>query len=1282
MSLSIKKKAIKKAVSVVTTIATVVCMSGIASFSVTSLALADVVDGALIKSNATNSDGSPTLSSLDVYIVKLVGTKKFKRLVLSPTVFNSYGHLNWGDIQTVSQSVMDEYATSALVRVDTDPDEKVYALAPENDTGKKSWVNVTAAEFLGVSGSEDGDSIYTINSTDAGSYVATGDVTTVAQLETFYSAGTLPGVVVGDLTVALSADTPVSGYIINSQATAELARFVFSGNGTVDSVSLKRLGISDQNALANVYLYDGVNRLTDGYSFNTNGDIVMNNLSIAVSGSKIITVKADVSATASPTSATISISLTSYTMTGGAANAVSLTGNTMSIVTGSLATASLSANTVTGTPTVNAGTSAYTFWAAPLQVNTRTVSLGSAAFRMIGSAPSDALSNIALFIDGVDTSEVAVVTTIQGSNYAVFDLTSSPISLTTGSHTVDVRATIEKGSNRTIQLSLQNAADLTIADSQVGVNIAVSGTIPNNAASISINTGSATVVVDPTFQSLTNVTGGTANAVIGKYKVHAYGEDVKVSSLSVLPVMTSTGTTATATATVAAGLVTGTTITAAGSGYTVAPAVTVTANDSTATATGTFAGNILTAVTLVSGGSGYLTAPVVTITQGACTSLPTATATISGGAVTGFTITGDGTGSCTNGAATIAIAAGAGATAATATATISSGAVSAITITAAGTGHATAPTIAIAAPVFTTAGGLNNVTLYLDGSQVGSQQTWPVAGGNLTYQLGSQMIVPAGTDSYLEVRADLQTTSNVNYTAGTVAATLNVGSSNAQGQNSLATLNLPTSTVTGNTLAIQTGLLVVSTNTGFVSQTASPNTAGIKIGSFILQNQATSESVRITSLVVALSGTAALTNFSALKTSETSGSGSTPVQPQASNTFSVDFTLAPGASKTIDIVTDSGTASSGTIITALTVASVGVISNVSSAGTSVAGQTITMSAGTVATPTLLTASSTPAQYIAAGSTGGSADGTKATYNFISTGGASTISELKFTVTGPNTVTSVKVGDVSAQPVAGVAYLTGLSLAVPNGGSGLTQDVFISYSEVGTSGIVPGTTSAVALTYLTYTSGGTTTTITPTITAPTMTMVGSKPTVNVTTTTSSGLNLAAENKIGEVTITADEKGNIKLNDIQFSVGSSNFTTLPTFTSARIADGTTTVIGSSCGQGTAAAASQTIFCEFATVGNTMTTTTGVVDVESNTDFDGYTIAANTSKTFSLYATVSAANTGTGTATISSSVVAAGFNWDDASYPIFVSDGTTASPANGTNLSGTSIYNFPTGSYTIEQ
>jgi hypothetical protein len=99
----------------------------------------------------------------------------------------------------------------------------------------------------------------------------------------------------GSVNVSLSSGQP-SGLIVAGQATADLAKFSFTGNGTLNSVVLQRSGISDQNTLSNVYLYDGNVRLTDGYSFNSNGSITINNLGVAVNGSKTLTVKADVAA--------------------------------------------------------------------------------------------------------------------------------------------------------------------------------------------------------------------------------------------------------------------------------------------------------------------------------------------------------------------------------------------------------------------------------------------------------------------------------------------------------------------------------------------------------------------------------------------------------------------------------------------------------------------------------------------------------------------------------------------------------------------------------------------------------------------------------------------------------------------------------------------------------------------------------------------------------------------------------------------------------------------------
>jgi len=1052
--------------------------------------------------------------------------------------------------------------------------------------------------------------------------------------------------VTGPVTVSLASDTPASGYIVGSQATADLAHFTFTGTGTVNSVVLKRTGISDQNTLSSVYLYDGNTRLTDGYSFNNVGQLTMNNLGLVIAGSRTISVRADVAA--SQTASTLGITLVSFTAVGNAAVTANVKGNEMTYGTGNLASVYLATQASVAVPAanVNAGTSAYTVWSAPVQVNVRTVWLKGANFRMVGSAPVDALGNIKLYVDGVNTGAAANVITITGSNYASFDFSAAPISLSTGSHTVDVRADVVKGSSYTVTTSIQQASDLVLFDAQVGVNLAaaVSSTVAftaNTAGTITILAGSASVVVDPTFNSLTNITGGSTNATIAKFKVHGYGEDVKVSSILVTPI-------------------------------------------------------------------------VLSGVAGTCTTHAT-------------------------------------------------------------TGVATAGTC-----------GLNNVTIYFNGSQVGSSATLTSAGmGSVmsAFSLGSQMILPAGTDSYIEVRADLQTTGSVNYTAGSVSANLIVNTTNnGQGQNSKATLNFPTGTVTGTVLTIQTGTLAVSKNTGYANTSVNPNIANVKAGSFTLQNQSSSESVRVTSLTVTLfdsagaamttTSTPALTNFSNLRTSETSGSGANPIQPAASNVFSVDFTLLPGATKVIDVLTDTGaytTSPTNTFTVKLVVTSLGSSSNVSisqnSNGTAVTGQTITLAVGTVTNPpTLTAATSTSQQFVPA--SGGATDATKATFKISATGGSATISELKFTVnsqdfssagtysaitadnavtrtftpttaaeadrfkagdsvqivasttngigtvisvtaatsvavlikvaatgTGsalrmvPATVTNVRVGNVSAAPVSGIAYLTGLALQVPNGGAGLSQEVFVSYAPVGTNGVSTGSTSRVALESIKYSSGGTTTTLCTVaiaatgctvlaaggVTAPTMKVVGSSPSITVT---SSGSTLVPGTvEVARVTVAAT-KGTITLNALPISVS---------IASAQLTAG---------GGGANGIIVKDVNNNPVTVTNSAFSSTTAGGTSTITFTSGYQI--DTTQTFKIYLVVSATNFNGATPVAHAATVSTGLgtadllNWTDTQGNASTTTGLDVAGSavtTGSNLWLDTVsvtpgffYNFPTTTVSV--
>jgi len=113
------------------------------------------------------------LTKFDIYIVKIVGDKKFKRLILSPHVFESYEHLKWEDVQDVNQATMNKYTVSNLVRAEGD--DRVYKLFPSGDIGNKRWLNIMTEKFMNQG--YDSDSIYTINNTDRNAYATGEDIT-------------------------------------------------------------------------------------------------------------------------------------------------------------------------------------------------------------------------------------------------------------------------------------------------------------------------------------------------------------------------------------------------------------------------------------------------------------------------------------------------------------------------------------------------------------------------------------------------------------------------------------------------------------------------------------------------------------------------------------------------------------------------------------------------------------------------------------------------------------------------------------------------------------------------------------------------------------------------------------------------------------------------------------------------------------------------------------------------------------------------------------------------
>jgi len=348
-------------------------------------------------------------------------------------------------------------------------------------------------------------------------------------------------VVSGPISAMLGMTQPV-GMLVQKQSGARLADITFTGNGTVTSVQFQRTGVSADATLTNVYLYDGNVRITDAASVVTGGYINFNatNGLFIVNGSRTISVRADIADTTSGQS--VGVKLNSVTAGGSVSTYSNVIGNNLQI--GSLATAGVNFSTGSlglsaTTVNVDAGTQAYNVWQGIASVSTRDVNLRAATFKFVGSAPVDAIANLSLYVDGTMVAGPSMVNA-SNNNKVTFDLGSMPFLMKTGSHTIDVRGDIVKGSNRTITFSVENVADLMFEDTNLmGVNVSatIGGSTPLTQGNsvyntISVNSGTVTVNVDPAF-STNKVTGGATNVPVGQFTMKGYGEDVKVNNLQV-----------------------------------------------------------------------------------------------------------------------------------------------------------------------------------------------------------------------------------------------------------------------------------------------------------------------------------------------------------------------------------------------------------------------------------------------------------------------------------------------------------------------------------------------------------------------------------------------------------------------------------------------------------------------------------------------------------------------------------------------------------------------------
>ena len=353
------------------------------------------------------------------------------------------------------------------------------------------------------------------------------------------TAGTVTATGAG-VSAMLDASSPAAGTLIAGQAVATLAVFKITNAGSasakVTSLKFKRTGISSDTTLTNIYLYEGTMRITDAASV-TQGVVNFNDsagiVTVAAGASALVVVRADVAA--GTNGQNVGIMLTDVTADAGAVGGLPVSGAQHAIA--ALPTGSTGVDfSATVVPSAIANVDPQTDFQAyrtTVTINNRDGSMSSFRLRQIGSVSKGDLKNFRMFVDGVQVG--SAIDDVDAGGYVTFAF-PTPITLKTGNREFKVLVDIIAGSNRTFELSLRQAGDVEIADSQLGFTV-----LPLVAAAAFSAPATFTQTINQGTLSITKATDSKSGNVVnqgsglalGKFTLKAQGEKLKIENLRI-----------------------------------------------------------------------------------------------------------------------------------------------------------------------------------------------------------------------------------------------------------------------------------------------------------------------------------------------------------------------------------------------------------------------------------------------------------------------------------------------------------------------------------------------------------------------------------------------------------------------------------------------------------------------------------------------------------------------------------------------------------------------------
>lgn len=356
------------------------------------------------------------------------------------------------------------------------------------------------------------------------------------------TGGTTGGTVVvpptgGGLSVGLSAMTPASRTIVVGAANMSFGKFSFtagSGNVTVTTLKFTKSGISSDAEVGSAYLYDAdTGDYLAQYSGLGSGVLTFTNasglFSVNAGMTKNLDLRLDVGTSAS----------NNHTMAWGlnaaadvVSNASSVSGvfpsttNAMTFVSVTdPAIATLTATAVTTGSSVNAGTMGYLAGSFTLKSGNSPVLLDRIVLTQNGSLISATdVSNVKLVTTG--GQQIGQVLANLDSNGKGAFVMSPAYEIPSGQTIqVNVYADVVAGVNRTLKFNVLNLRDVQARDKTYNVGVNPSASVAMTSSTV--EAGTLTITLDPSSPT-GNIAPAQTNIVVAKYKVVAYGEQIKV----------------------------------------------------------------------------------------------------------------------------------------------------------------------------------------------------------------------------------------------------------------------------------------------------------------------------------------------------------------------------------------------------------------------------------------------------------------------------------------------------------------------------------------------------------------------------------------------------------------------------------------------------------------------------------------------------------------------------------------------------------------------------------